>query len=372
MSFTKSKIEKITETQEILNIYKNYRISGEIQKQAEKFISAEEKYLFGKNEYSKAICEKLKINYIVDDFTSEINYYGAKIIKTKDVPINTLIVNCVVEGQCTIAYNHLIKNNIKNILSYSDLCYLYPEKFRFPHFTLDTREDFTTNIDKFQKIFDLLTDEESIITLKSVLLYRLTSNRIFLENFKLRVKEQYFEDFLNFKCDEVFVDCGGFNGDTSEEFIKRCPNYNKIYFFEPSKQNMLMAKERLKAHSNIIYIEKGVSDKEEVLKFTSSIGCNSNISEDGEEEIKVVRIDDIIDEPYTFIKMDLEGWEMKALSGAEETLKKYDPKMAICVYHNSSDFYNVIDFIKNNVKSSRKLYIRHYTQGWVDTVALFV
>ena len=60
----------------------------------------------------------------------------------------------------------------------------------------------------------------------------------------------------------------------------------------------------------------------------------SSVDENGEDEIKVVAVDEIVDGKVTFIKMDIEGSELKALHGAEKTIKKYRPKLAICIYHH--------------------------------------
>lgn len=358
--------------EKIIDRYKNYALSEKNKKLTDMFLNAPVKYLFGKNEYSANLCKKLKIDFVVDDFTDEDRFFDAKIIKTKDLPKNVPVVNCVLQGRGTIVYNYLKNNSIEFIVEYSDLFNCYPEQFDAPVWVVNTREEFEKNSERYLKVFDYLSDEESKRTLEDVYLFRLTGDRKFLENYELRIDEQYFEDFLDLGNDEVFVDCGGFTGDTTLKFIEHYPNYKKIIMFEPSKENIAKAKQALKDKQNIVFVEKGVSDKNEVLKFNSSAGVNCNITPDGPDEIEVVKIDDVINEPYTFIKMDLEGWEMNALNGAKESLAKYKPKCAICLYHNASDFYNVIDFIKNETRNDRKLYIRHYTQGWVDTVAFFV
>lgn len=50
------------------------------------------------------------------------------------------------------------------------------------------------------------------------------------------------------------------------------------------------------------------------------------------------KLDDIINEPVNFIKMDIEGSEYDALKGTEELIKKSkNIKCALCTYHNDYD-----------------------------------
>lgn len=42
-----------------------------------------------------------------------------------------------------------------------------------------------------------------------------------------------------------------------------------------------------------------------------------------------------------FIKMDIEGAELDALKGAEKTIRKFRPKLAICSYHGVDDFRSI-------------------------------
>jgi hypothetical protein len=43
--------------------------------------------------------------------------------------------------------------------------------------------------------------------------------------------------------------------------------------------------------------------------------------------------------------MDIEGYEMKALRGASEIIKRYKPKLAVCLYHNIFHMWEIPLFI---------------------------
>lgn len=62
----------------------------------------------------------------------------------------------------------------------------------------------------------------------------------------------------------------------------------------------------------------------------------------GENEIT---IDNVIEnQRLDFIKMDIEGAEIKALAGAVNTLKTHNVKCSICTYHNNGDFNEIAGF----------------------------
>ena len=72
-----------------------------------------------------------------------------------------------------------------------------------------------------------------------------------------------------------------------------------------------------------------------------------------------------------FIKLDIEGAEIEAINGAIATIKKFKPKMAVCIYHNQSDFIE-IPKLALKLNPGYKIYVRHYTQGVFETVMYFV
>lgn len=170
---------------------------------------------------------------------------------------------------------------------------------------------------------------------------------------------------------EVFVDCGGYIGDTAEKFIKYySEKYNYIYVYEPDFQNALQAKETLKNFHDICVRQCGVG-KENRVAFFNSLGTSSSSIQKRGTEVKVVSLDTDIEKPVTFIKMDIEGEEGNAIAGAERHIKNEKPVCAICVYHKIQDIWSIPLQMKK-INQDYKLYLRHYTDNFMETVAYFV
>jgi hypothetical protein len=77
-----------------------------------------------------------------------------------------------------------------------------------------------------------------------------------------------------------------------------------------------------------------------VRMFVSNINDNENISIDSFLSDKEYR--------PSFIKIDVEGAEMKVLEGLTDTMLYPALKMAICTYHQQNDFSDVTDILSRN------------------------
>lgn len=65
--------------------------------------------------------------------------------------------------------------------------------------------------------------------------------------------------------------------------------------------------------------------------------------------------------------MDIEGSELMALKGAEQTIRRFKPKLAICVYHRVEDLITIPQYIKS-LNPDYNLYFRKYWPNAVDAV----
>jgi FkbM family methyltransferase len=178
-----------------------------------------------------------------------------------------------------------------------------------------------------------------------------------------RIKEMYFyaEDYWNtYKFNEsistesaTVIDCGAYIGDSVVSIVKGIPE-KKVYYYalEPLAENVRIMKGNstfFNICKSFTIIEAGVGDKNENLYFHLPVnndkeGGRFTHDPDGAVDTLEIRaIDDLqIDIKGTlYIKMDVEGSEMAALKGAEQTIKRYHPFLAICLYHRKNDLAEI-------------------------------
>lgn len=231
-------------------------------------------------------------------------------------------------------------------------------------------EDLLENFSEYEKVYNLLCDDISKQIFLDICFWRLTRRSKFLvEAYKKTKGEQYFEDFEKLNNNEIFVDCGGYTGDSAESFIKYVRKYQKIYIYEADSKNIEKARQNLGENYNIIFKNVGVGEKFEKCTFSEEGTSSSSMVEisDSLKMIDIVPIDEDISEAVTFIKMDIEGAEMMALRGGKKHIENDRPVLAICLYHNPDDIYRIPLYIHSLV-NNYKFYIRHYSLYHGETV----
>ena len=232
-----------------------------------------------------------------------------------------------------------------------------------------------------KRAYDLLEDDES----KRVFLGLLESriNCCFPDR-DLVSDNKYFclPDFRMPSVEETLIDCGAYVGDSVESFIwAREGLFRKIIAFEPDKRNlqaMIYRLERLKKEWNIAedkiqLYPYGVGDEDSVYymeNYAEINGLSSKITAtqtEDSEECRIVTLDRFLTGEHFFIKADIESYEYRMLKGAAASIKKFKPRMAICIYHNSVDFFSIALFVKSLVPEYR-LSVRHHSSSLSETV----
>jgi hypothetical protein len=65
--------------------------------------------------------------------------------------------------------------------------------------------------------------------------------------------------------------------------------------------------------------------------------------------------------------MDIEGAELNALHGAEQTIRTFKPKLAISVYHKPNDLAEIPSYL-NNLGLGYEFFLDHFTIYGGETV----
>ena len=228
-------------------------------------------------------------------------------------------------------------------------------------FTLDY---IAKNEERFDRAYSLLADEKSKKTFLDVLNFKVSGKPEYL--FACRSeKDEVYRNILKLSKNESIVDLGAYDGDTIREFLHFTGGeYRRIFAFEPDEKNFKKLSKKTEGMRALSLFNLGAWNKKETLHFEKKAGRSSHKSETG-VPINFDSVDNVITEPVSFIKMDIEGAEKKALDGAKETIKKYKPKLYVCAYHRNEDFFALPEKILS-LNPDYNIFLRHhpYIPAW--------
>lgn len=327
--------------------------------------------LYGAGKYGIQALNKLKeynikVKYFIDDNKVRSGNYvdGIPVISLEET------IQILRNNFCIIIANYYVLEVLKKIEKYKfDL-----EKVYFCSELLIEdidKEYIKEKKDKMQKVYKMLGDYQSKMIYRTMIESRFTKNIDLLG--RTYNNNQYFpkDGILKLTDNEIFVDAGAFDGDTIEAFFKAVNyKFKYIYAFEPDNANYskLLQKQYSK---NIKVFNAGLYNKTSKLTFSANKGGSSKIEENGVDMIQVYKFDELelSDKAITFVKMDIEGSELKALEGMKNAIIQNRPKLAICIYHKFEDLWELPLYIKELVPEY-KLYIRNYTT-YLDEIVLY-
>lgn len=246
-----------------------------------------------------------------------------------------------------------------------------------PFMSTMTLSEIRSHIDGCRWAYNFFSDDIS----KQIILDRLSCYLLGTEVSRSNSPQYFEKNLFRLTSQEVFVDGGFFDGDTSIEFIKQTHNcYKKIYAFEPD----CFVREKMPPslnNANIEIIPCALYSHSGTISFSSTQGT-SNASGGTIVEaptasndicnIPTISLDEYfsdipIENQPTYIKMDIEGAEQKALEGASRLISNSKPKLAICVYHKPEDIYSLTQYI-HSLCPDYNFALRHYAHYFWETV----
>jgi FkbM family methyltransferase len=254
----------------------------------------------------------------------------------------------------------------QRIAHFAALVWKYADTF-IPQSGLELPHRMVEQTESIRKCYAALADDVSKTELCEQLRWR-----YWLENAPLSTpddsRDTYFPmDLLSPIAGEIFVDCGGFDGDTIRSFNEHWKGaFRHIFALEPDPANRAALATNIDAtgiSSRVTVMPYAVGSTTGPVSFsiTSSAASHVTASEYG-ATVESRRLDDLEwHVTPTYIKMDIESAEPEAIAGASQLLKRYRPVLAVCTYHRSEHLWQVPNLIRSIVPEYN-IFLRRYAE----------
>lgn len=178
---------------------------------------------------------------------------------------------------------------------------------------------------------------------------------------------------------DTVLDLGGCYGDTALYFAQRVGPGGRVFSFEFIPGNCAVLEQNLQLNpalrERIQLIKQPAWNESGTAVYFRDRGPGSQVALapfDGMDgETATLAVDDLVREQgidrVHFIKTDIEGAEPYALRGAETTIRRWQPRLAISIYHNMSDFVEIVRYL-HELKLGYEFFLGHASIHGEETV----
>lgn len=228
---------------------------------------------------------------------------------------------------------------------------------------------FRRNAPHILDAFDLLQDEQSRAVFWGVLHNHCTRAP---EPLPMRPKEEHnFPGDLPFSIDYSRYLCGGGADEfhLGELVCLLAGRMQRMVVVDPMIERISLPA----SGADVTFVPCALDDCDELVPFTrkafergTTYGCR--VLPGGETFARATRIDTLIGTlSPSFISMDIEGGEERALKGARRTIATHRPTLAICVYHSVDHLWK-IPLLIHSFNLGYRFWVRNYCSFTSETV----
>jgi FkbM family methyltransferase len=263
------------------------------------------------------------------------------------------------------------------VVSFLNLAWKFPEYF-LPHYYLELPQQVLAKSAEIRRSFNLFADEESRRQFLGHLRFRLWLDFAALPASN---KGDYFpSDVIGpLPAQTAFVDCGAYDGDTIRAFLAHQTNeFGSIYAFEPDAINFRRLRDFVTTldagmQTKVHLYQAGVGARRERLPFAATGGMGAAFAAGGEVEVDVLPIDEVITRgaPPIYLKFDVEGTERQALAGARQLISSTHPVIAVSVYHQPDDLWQLPPLLAD-LQPDYRLFLRTQGEDGMDVICYAV
>jgi FkbM family methyltransferase len=259
----------------------------------------------------------------------------------------------------------------RRVVSYPQFAWTFPDATRFiPRVLKPT--DILSHSEQLAQAYGTLADDWSRSEFVGQVAWRCTLDDSYLPPHSDMAGIYFDGSLATFDQDDTIFDCGAFDGDSLRSLLASGKTFRRYYAFEPDPVNRQRLREYVASLSQdlqrqIVTLPFALGAIDEAVPFEVGHGLGSGRRTGASDRAESRRIDSLEFDTPTVIKMDIEGMELDALSGASETLIREQPVLAIAGYHYGEHLWEIPIAIKS-IAPDYDLMMRRYAEDCWETV----
>jgi FkbM family methyltransferase len=272
-------------------------------------------------------------------------------------------------------FEQLDRLGCAHISSSEPIAWRFPDKFP-PFLLYDLPHHLYAHAEDVVSASKLWADDESVAEYLAQIQLRAFGDPSELS--QPAMEESYvLSGVFQLEPEDVFLDCGAFDGDTIRNLIDQELPFDRIEAVEADSHSFARLADyratlepkignRIRLHHCAVGAQRGV------VRFEDTGGVESRISDEGRILVDMVPIDVMFaSKRVSIVKMDIEGGEYDALLGAKQVIQRDRPILAICVYHSQEDIWRLPLLIRSLCPEHR-MYLKAYRGDGIQTVVYAV
>jgi len=307
------------------------------------YLSGKPLWLYGKGELGRMAEEYLQYAGVVVAGTFEHD---------EPAPLDAQVAVCIVRNApYSEIEGRLRARGFRNVVPFYDLTDTIITDHPWKNGWLARPEK--TDFIKMEEVLDRWWDEASIKHYLQFLAWRIIREEWIFRGLTITKDNMFFIPEIAgvLRKNEVFLDCGAYDGGVSAAFRKLSAGAQTI-MVEPDAAN----RSHIGGFDEVLPF--ALSDLDDSALFAEGFGLCSKLSPSGKIMKRTARIDMLCLDP-TFIKLHLEGGEFAAIRGAQATLLRCRPIVAARVDHNPDGLWKTADYLMNLLPNYRFLFRNH-------------